>query len=46
MQHPQLDLQAVRARLAGLNGRQFWRSLEELAATEEFEEFLHREFPR
>src|SRR5262245_3716814 len=26
-------------------GREFWRSLEELADTEQFREFLHREFP-
>src|SRR5262249_56001618 len=26
-------------------GREFWRSLEELADTEHFREFLHREFP-
>jgi MoCo/4Fe-4S cofactor protein with predicted Tat translocation signal len=39
------DLAAARARLAALKGRQYWRSLEELAQTPEFEEFLHREFP-
>ncbi|MCB0105222.1 MAG: TAT-variant-translocated molybdopterin oxidoreductase, partial [Caldilineaceae bacterium] len=27
-------------------GRDYWRSLEDLAATPEFTEFLHREFPR
>jgi MoCo/4Fe-4S cofactor protein with predicted Tat translocation signal len=41
-----LDLAAVRARLAGLQGQQYWRGLEELAATDEFEELLRREFPR
>ena len=41
-----LDLPAIRARLAGTNGRDFWRGLEELAETPEFTEFLHREFPR
>jgi MoCo/4Fe-4S cofactor protein with predicted Tat translocation signal len=41
-----LDLAAVRARLAGQTGRRYWRSLEELAGTAEFEELLHREFPR
>ncbi len=41
-----LDLAAVRARLAGMRGRQYWRSLEELAGTAEFQEFLRREFPR
>ena len=43
---PGLDLDAIRARLAGTNGRDFWRGLEELAETPEFTEFLHREFPR
>ncbi|MCS6927498.1 MAG: TAT-variant-translocated molybdopterin oxidoreductase, partial [Candidatus Binatia bacterium] len=37
---------AIRARLAGARGRHYWRSLEELAETEEFQELLHREFPR
>jgi len=41
-----LELPAVRARLANLKGRQYWRSLEELADTAGFREMLHREFPR
>ncbi len=41
-----LDLAAVRARLAGARGRQYWRSLEELAEAEGFRAFLQREFPR
>jgi MoCo/4Fe-4S cofactor protein with predicted Tat translocation signal len=40
-----LDLAALRKRLAGAPGPEYWRSLEELAGTPEFEEFLHREFP-
>src|ERR687896_1702494 len=36
----------ARKRLEGAQGRDYWRSLEELAGTEEFEELLHREFPR
>src|SRR6266568_3144448 len=44
--HHLLDLATIRARLRAVQGRQYWRSLEELAATEGFEEFLHREFPR
>ena len=36
----------VRERLSGVRGPAFWRSLEELARTPEFEEILHREFPR
>ena len=41
-----LDLAEVREKLAASRGPQFWRSLEELAATPQFEEMLHREFPR
>ncbi|MDB6124981.1 MAG: hypothetical protein JWQ71_3974 [Pedosphaera sp.] len=40
-----LDLKMVRVRLAGMSGRQYWRSLEELAQTKDFQEMLHREFP-
>ena len=40
-----LDLQTVRAKLGGQAGPKYWRSLEELAGTEEFTQFLHREFP-
>jgi MoCo/4Fe-4S cofactor protein with predicted Tat translocation signal len=43
-QHP-LDLKAVQAQLATASGPEYWRSLEELANTGEFQEFLHREFP-
>ncbi len=35
----------MRSRLAATDGPAFWRSLDELAQTPEFEEFLHREFP-
>ena len=41
-----LDLAAIRARLDSSRGRDYWRSLEELAATDGFEELLQREFPR
>ena len=41
-----LDLAEVRTRLEAAHGPQYWRSLEELAATPEFEDLLHREFPR
>jgi MoCo/4Fe-4S cofactor protein with predicted Tat translocation signal len=47
--HPQkapLDLAAIRARLSENRGPQYWRSLEELANTDEFQELLQREFPR
>jgi molybdopterin-containing oxidoreductase family iron-sulfur binding subunit len=41
-----LDLAAVRARLADSRGPQYWRSLEELANTNEFQEILEQEFPK
>jgi MoCo/4Fe-4S cofactor protein with predicted Tat translocation signal len=42
----QLDITGIRARLAASNnGRQMWRSLEELAQTEEFQDMVEREFP-
>ena len=36
----------MRARLEGAHGRDYWRSLDELAATPEFRDLLEREFPR
>ncbi len=47
MQSPEerVDLSEIRTRLAGATGQQYWRSLEEVAETREFQEFLHREFP-
>src|SRR5260221_10907179 len=41
-----LDLAAIRTRLAESRGPQYWRSLEELANTKEFQEVLEQEFPR
>ncbi len=41
-----VDIAAVRSRLAGLAGRQYWQGLEELAETDEFMDYLRREFPR
>src|SRR5215831_17984452 len=46
MKQKTLDLTAVRARLAQSRGKEYWRSLEELAGTETFQELLQREFPR
>ena len=46
MTSKQLDFSAIRERLANAQGKQFWRSLEELADSEEFVDFLHHEFPR
>ncbi|PMP76108.1 MAG: molybdopterin oxidoreductase, partial [Roseiflexus castenholzii] len=40
------NLNALRARLAQAEGREFWRSLDELADTPAFNELLKREFPR
>jgi MoCo/4Fe-4S cofactor protein with predicted Tat translocation signal len=44
--HAPLDLETVRRRLHEKRGPELWRSLDELAATPEFQELLHREFPR
>ncbi len=41
-----LDVEEVRERLRTKQGPEYWRSLEELASTPEFEDLLHREFPR
>src|SRR5882724_4011301 len=41
-----LDLAAVRTRLEGASGREYWRSLDELSATDEFRDLVEREFPR
>ena len=45
-----LDLASVRAEIenaeAKVSGPEYWRSLEELAGTSEFQEALHREFPK
>ena len=40
-----IDLQAVRAKLQQGGAPQVWRSLDEVAETPEFQEYLHREFP-
>ena len=40
-----MNLADIRTRLAGLEGRTYWRSLEELADTPEFREYVEREFP-
>jgi MoCo/4Fe-4S cofactor protein with predicted Tat translocation signal len=39
------DLASLRARVDGTRGREYWRSLEAVAGTPEFREYLHREFP-
>jgi MoCo/4Fe-4S cofactor protein with predicted Tat translocation signal len=42
----QLDLETARVRIAETKGPEFWRSLEELAGSPEFQEMMHREFPK
>ena len=41
-----LDRAAVEEQLKRTTGPEYWRSLEELAGTPEFQEMLHREFPK
>jgi molybdopterin-containing oxidoreductase family iron-sulfur binding subunit len=42
-----MSLEQARAALDGAEGgSRYWRSLEELAATDDFQELIHREFPR
>src|SRR6202140_2116478 len=41
---PALDLNKIRARLESAQGPQYWKSLEELAETDEFKAFLEDEF--
>ncbi len=43
---PGLSRAAVEAQLAQASGPEYWRSLEELAGSPEFQEMLHREFPK
>jgi molybdopterin-containing oxidoreductase family iron-sulfur binding subunit len=39
------DIAPIREAIGKSKGREFWRSLEELADTDKFRDFLHREFP-
>ena len=41
-----LDLATVKEQIADTTGPEYWRSLEELAGSEEFQEMMHREFPK
>ena len=43
---PKLTLDAVREKLAGQSGRRYWKNLDELAATPEFNDLMQEEFPR
>ncbi|HET9087772.1 MAG TPA: TAT-variant-translocated molybdopterin oxidoreductase, partial [Acidobacteriaceae bacterium] len=39
-------MKAAQARLAGMSGKRYWRTVDELADTPEFQESLRREFPQ
>ena len=41
-----LSVDSIRKTLEKAKGSGYWRSLDELASTEGFKDFLHREFPR
>jgi molybdopterin-containing oxidoreductase family iron-sulfur binding subunit len=41
-----LDLKTAWSRIAEAKGPEYWRSLEELAGSSEFQEMMHREFPK
>jgi MoCo/4Fe-4S cofactor protein with predicted Tat translocation signal len=41
-----MTLAEVRAKLDGKKGKRYWKSLDELADTAEFQELMHEEFPR
>ncbi len=41
-----LELKTVEQQIRQTTGPEYWRSLEELAGTPEFQEMLHREFPK
>jgi len=41
-----LDFKAFRERIGDLRGKEYWRSLEELARSDAFDEFFEEEFPR
>lgn len=45
VRRPKLDLDSVRKQLSQSRGQQYWRSLDELANTAEFQQYLEREFP-
>jgi MoCo/4Fe-4S cofactor protein with predicted Tat translocation signal len=41
-----LDFKEFRQRIGDLRGREYWRSLEELSRSDEFDQFFEQEFPR
>jgi MoCo/4Fe-4S cofactor protein with predicted Tat translocation signal len=42
----QTNFALMRERILAAQGKQYWRSLEELADTDEFQEFLAHEYPQ
>ncbi|HVG23114.1 MAG TPA: TAT-variant-translocated molybdopterin oxidoreductase, partial [Thermoanaerobaculia bacterium] len=44
--HKTLNFTDFRARVGDLRGKEYWRSLEELARSDVFDDFMHEEFPR
>ncbi len=46
LQVTELDLSAIREKLKEKSGKEYWRTLEELADDPHFDALLHREFPR
>lgn len=45
-ERPRLNLAKIRERLEAAKGPEYWRSLEELAGSDEFRDFLENEFPQ
>jgi MoCo/4Fe-4S cofactor protein with predicted Tat translocation signal len=43
--HHHSNLHSIREQLEASNGKDYWRSLEELSGTKEFQELLYNEFP-
>src|SRR6266566_7513535 len=42
----EIDFTAFRKRIGDLRGREYWRSLEELSRTDDFDAFFEQEFPQ
>ncbi len=45
MEKEKLNLATIRERLSNKQGKKYWRSLEEVASTKEFQKFIEAEFP-
>ncbi|HEY7545323.1 MAG TPA: TAT-variant-translocated molybdopterin oxidoreductase, partial [Blastocatellia bacterium] len=44
-QEEHIEIVSIGSRLGAKSGKEYWRSLEEMADTPAFQEYLHREFP-